>query len=421
MKKGSKKRESNFESFNPLENKKVLLGISGGIAAYKACDIASMLRRAGADVHAVLTPNAKEFITPLSLTTITRNQTHCEQYGPSADWRPEHIDLAKKCDLILIAPATADIIAKLATGICDDLLTTMVLASQAKVMIAPAMNPVMLQHPATQYNLSVLENRYRYDIIPPEYGEVACGDVGVGKMASVETIIAAVASRLLVHRTLASKRLIVTAGGTREPIDPVRFIGNRSSGKMGIAMADAAHSRGAEVTLVSTVNIERAYPVVVVETAQEMQEAVEAEFDSCDALVMTAAVADFRPLAVSSHKIKKTDSEDIVLELTKNPDIIDLLGRVKRKDQVIVGFAAESEALLSNAASKLKRKNLDMIVGNDISVPDIGFGSDDNAVVIMSADGTRENLPRMPKRAIAEHICDLLSERFQVLESEPVV
>jgi len=421
MKKGSKKRESNFESFNPLENKKVLLGISGGIAAYKACDIASMLRRAGADVHAVLTPNAKEFITPLSLTTITRNQTHCEQYGPTADWRPEHIDLAKKCDLILIAPATADIIAKLATGICDDLLTTMVLASQAKVMIAPAMNPVMLQHPATQYNLSVLENRYRYDIIPPEYGEVACGDVGVGKMASVETIIAAVASRLLVHRTLASKRLIVTAGGTREPIDPVRFIGNRSSGKMGIAMADAAHSRGAEVTLVSTVNIERAYPVVVVETAQEMQEAVEAEFDSCDALVMTAAVADFRPLAVSSHKIKKTDSEDIVLELTKNPDIIDLLGRVKRKDQVIVGFAAESEALLSNAASKLKRKNLDMIVGNDISVPDIGFGSDDNAVVIMSADGTRENLPRMPKRAIAEHICDLLSERFQVLESEPVV
>ncbi|MBP6351873.1 MAG: hypothetical protein KA392_20140, partial [Candidatus Obscuribacter sp.] len=178
MKKGSKKRESNFESFNPLENKKVLLGVSGGIAAYKACDIASMLRRAGADVHAVLTPNAKEFITPLSLTTITRNQTHCEQYGPSADWRPEHIDLAKKCDLILIAPATADLIAKLATGICDDLLTTMVLASQAKVMIAPAMNPVMLQHPATQYNLSVLENRYRYDIIPPEYGEVACGDVG---------------------------------------------------------------------------------------------------------------------------------------------------------------------------------------------------------------------------------------------------
>lgn len=420
MKKGAKKRESNFESFNPLENKKVLLGVSGGIAAYKACDIASMLRRAGADVHAVLTPNAKEFITPLSLTTITRNQTHCEQYGPQADWRPEHIDLAKKCDLILIAPATADIIAKLATGICDDLLTTMVIASQAKVMVAPAMNPVMLQHPATQHNLSILENRYRYDIISPEYGEVACGDIGLGKMASVETIIAAVAARLLAHQTLSTKRLLVTAGGTREPIDPVRFIGNRSSGKMGIAMADSAYSRGAEVTLISTVEIERAYPVIVVETAHEMQEAVEAEFDSCDALVMTAAVADFRPLAVSNHKIKKTESEDIVLELTKNPDIIDLLGRVKRKDQVIVGFAAESEALLSNAAQKLKRKNLDMIIGNDISVPDIGFGSDDNAVVILSADGTRESLPRMPKRAIADHICDLLSDRFQLLEKELV-
>jgi phosphopantothenoylcysteine decarboxylase/phosphopantothenate--cysteine ligase len=419
MKKSSKKRESAFDSFNPLENKTVLLGITGGIAAYKACDIASMLRRSGADVHAILTPNAKEFITPLSLTTITRNQAHCEQYGPQSSWRPEHIELAKKADLILIAPATADVVAKLASGICDDLLTTMVLASPAKVMLAPAMNPTMLQHPATQHNLSILENRYRYDIIAPEYGEVACGDVGSGKMASVETIIAAVASRLVAHHTLATKRLVVTAGGTREPIDPVRFIGNRSSGKMGIAMADAAYARGADVTLISTVDVERAYPVVVVETAQEMQESVEAEFDSCDALVMTAAVADFRPLTISNHKIKKTESEDLVLELTKNPDIIDLLGRVKRKDQVICGFAAESEALLSNATQKLKRKNLDMIVGNDISVPDIGFGSDDNAVIILSADGTRENLPRMPKRAIAEHLCDLLSERFQAMEKAP--
>lgn len=420
MKKGTKKRASNIESFSPLENKTILLGITGGIAAYKACDIASLLRRSGADVHAVLTPNAKEFITPLSLTTITRNQAHCEQYGPTVNWRPEHIDLAKKCDLILIAPATADIIAKLANGICDDLLTTMVLASQAKVMLAPAMNPVMLAHPATQHNLSILENRYRYDIISPEFGEVACGDVGLGKMAAVESIIAAVAARLLANQTLSTKRVLVTAGGTREPIDPVRFIGNRSSGKMGIAMADAAFARGADVTLISTVDVERAYPVVVVETAQEMQDAVESEFDGCDALVMTAAVADFRPLAVSNQKIKKTESEDLVLELTKNPDIIDLLGRVKRKDQVIVGFAAESEALLSNASQKLKRKNLDMIVGNDISVPDIGFGSDDNAVVILSAEGTRESLPRMPKRAIADHICDLLADRFQVIEKEYV-
>lgn len=397
-----------FEKFLPLENKTILLGVSGGIAAYKACDLASLLRRAGADVHAVLTPNAKEFITPLSLNTLTRNPVHCEQYGNGGEWRPEHIELAKKADLILIAPATADVIAKLATGICDDLLSTMVLASNAKVMVAPAMNPTMLAHPATQHNLDIIENRYRYDIIPPDFGEVACGDTGQGKMASVETVTAAVVAKLLAHNTLNGKSVIITAGGTREAIDPVRFIGNRSSGKMGIAMADAAYNRGADVTLVSTVAVSRDYPVILVETAQDMQEAVELEFDRCDALVMTAAVADFRPIMVSNHKIKKTESEDIVLELTKNPDILDLLGRVKRDDQVVIGFAAESEGLLHNASDKLKRKNLDVIVANDITVPDIGFGSDDNAVIILSADGGRENLQRMPKRAIAEHLCDII-------------
>ncbi len=417
--KRARKREETFEKFNPLENKTILLGISGGIAAYKACDLASMLRRAGADVHAVLTRNAKEFITPLSLQTITRNAAHCEQYGANGEWRPEHIDLAKRADLVIIAPATADILAKLATGICDELLTTMVLATKAKVMIAPAMNPTMLEHPSVVHNLDVLQNRYRYEVIPPEFGEVACGDWGAGKMASVETIIAAIGARLVSHGAMSGKHIMVTAGGTREPIDPVRFIGNRSSGKMGIAMADAAFARGADVTLVSTVEVERAYPVILVETAFEMQEAVESEFDSCDALVMTAAVADFRPLSVSTNKIKKTVSEDINLELTKNPDILDLLGRVKRKNQVIIGFAAESEELLSNASQKLKRKNLDVIVGNDITVPDIGFGSDDNAVVILSEDGTRENLTRMPKRAIAEHLCDLLALKFAAMEKTP--
>lgn len=416
--KRSGKREQSFEDVSPLHGKTILLGISGGIAAYKACDLASMLRRAGADVHAVLTPNAKQFITELSLQTITRNPAHSEQFS-YLQWRPEHIELAKRAELILVAPATADIIAKMACGICDDLLTTMILASEAKVMLAPAMNPRMLEHPATQNNISILQNRYRYEIIPPEFGEVACGDVGSGKMASVETIIAAVASRLLSHRTLDGKHVMVTAGGTREPIDPVRFIGNRSSGKMGIAMADAAYARGADVTLISTVEVERNYPVILVETALEMQETVEAEFDNCDALVMTAAVADFRPLAVSSQKIKKKGSDDLSLELTKNPDILDLLGRVKRRDQVIIGFAAESEELLTNAADKLKRKNLDVICANDITVPDIGFGSDDNAVIILDAEGGRENLPRMPKRAIAEHLCDILAQRLAAGEKAP--
>lgn len=415
----NKKRENNFAEVNPLHGKTIILGVAGGIAAYKACDIASMLRRAGADVHAVLTPNAREFVTQLSLTTITRNPSHCEQFQAQVDWRPEHIELAKKADLILVAPATADIIAKMAAGMCDDLLTTMILASNAKIMLAPAMNPKMLDHPATQNNLATLQNHYRYDLIAADYGELACGDFGTGKMAPVETIVAAAAARLLEHRTLSGRRVLVTAGGTREPIDPVRFIGNRSSGKMGIAMADAAYARGAEVTLVSTVEVDRAYSVLLVETALEMQETVEAEFDGCDALVMTAAVADFRPLGFSNQKIKKSVKEDFSLELTKNPDILDLLGRVKTDEQFIIGFAAESEELLSNASQKLKRKNLDVIVGNDITVPDIGFGSDDNAVIILFADGSRENLPRMPKRAIAEHLCDIIAQRFSAAEKEP--
>lgn len=406
---------------NSLAGKTIILGISGGIAAYKACDIASLLRRSGADVHAVLTRNACEFISLLSLQTITRNAAHSEQFGLNGQWRPEHIDLAQKADMILIAPATSDVLAKLAYGICDDLLTTLVIASPAKVIVAPAMNPRMLDHPATRHNLEILQNRLCYEIIQPEFGEVSCGDVGYGKMAATETIVATVASKLLSHNTLIGKNLLITAGGTREPIDPVRFIGNRSSGKMGIAMADAAYARGANVTLISTVEVDRAYPVILVETASEMQETVESEFDACDALIMTAAVADFRPLSVSVQKIKKTDSDDISLELTKNPDILDLLGQVKRESQIVIGFAAESEELFSNAAQKLKRKNLDLIVGNDITVPDIGFGSDENAVIILGADGARETLPRMPKRAIAEHLCDYLAQRFALIAKEKVV
>ena len=402
----------------PLKNRTIILGVTGGIAAYKACDIASQLRKMGAEVHAVLTPNATQFVTPLSLTTMTRNRVHIHQYGEDGNWKPEHIQLAQTADLILVAPASANTIAKLANGICDELLTTMILASQSQILIAPSMNPLMLDHPATQYNLGVLQHRLRYEIIPPDIGELACGDWGPGKMAPVEDIVAQVLARLQTRTTLSKKHVLITAGGTREPIDPVRFIGNRSSGKMGIAVADAAYARGAEVTLVSTVQVERSYPVVVVETAQEMQDAVEAEFDTADVLVMTAAVADYRPINVSAHKIKKTESDDLVLELTKNPDILDLLGRVKRKDQVIVGFAAESEGLLNNAQIKLKRKHLDMIIGNDITVPDIGFGSDYNAVVILTAEGQRENLPRMPKRAIAEHILDMVANRLLTVQQK---
>ncbi|HEY9870667.1 MAG TPA: bifunctional phosphopantothenoylcysteine decarboxylase/phosphopantothenate--cysteine ligase CoaBC, partial [Candidatus Obscuribacterales bacterium] len=209
----SKSRQAKSELISPLEGRTILLGISGGIAAYKACDLASLLRKAGADVHVVMTRNAAEFITPLTLQTLTRNPVHIEQFSPQEEWRPEHIELAQKAELIVIAPATADIIAKLSCGICDDLLTTMVLATPAQVVVAPAMNPRMLEHPATQHNLSILENRYRYEVIPPDFGELACGDIGAGKMAGLETIMAAVTARFLTHRSLAGKHVLVTAGG----------------------------------------------------------------------------------------------------------------------------------------------------------------------------------------------------------------
>ncbi len=407
-----KKMSSPESNFQGLVNKTIVIGISGGIAAYKCLDLISNLRSLGANVHCVLSKNASHFVTPLSLSTLSRNKVHIDNFALKDSWQPEHIELAKTADLVLIAPATADIIAKLAHGICDDLLTTFVLATKAKVLIAPAMNPNMYEHVATRDNIAVLEHKLRYQIIPPEFGEVACGDLGYGKMAQITTIAQVVASSLEIHGSLLDKKILITAGGTREPIDPVRFIGNRSSGKMGIAMADAAYARGADVTLVSTVKVDRNYPVILVETAQEMQESVESEFDTCDALIMTAAVADFRPLFVSVQKIKKSDSEDFSLDLTQNPDIIDLLSRVKRENQIVIGFAAESEELLSNASQKLKRKKLDLIIANDITVPEIGFGSDDNAVIILSNDGSKETLPRMPKRAIAEHICDILASRF---------
>jgi phosphopantothenoylcysteine decarboxylase/phosphopantothenate--cysteine ligase len=410
--------ENGIERFSPLENRTVLLGICGSELSFKSCDLATKLKMSGADVHPILTSSARDFITPLSLQTLTDNAVYTQESSGCPDFRPEHAQLANTADLVLIAPATADIIAKLATGCSDDLLTTLVFSTRAQVMIAPAMNLRSMEHPAIQHNLEVLQHRYQFEIIPPD--NQSSKDASQVCMASLETILATVAARFLTHRSLAGNTILVTAGGTREPIDPVRFIGNRSSGKMGIAMADAAWGRGANVTLISTVDVDRPYPVLLVETALEMQEAVEVEFDSCDALIMTAAVSDYRPLSVSHQKIKTTDSEDIVLELTKNPDILDLLSRVKRRDQVMIGFAAESEGLLSNASDKLRRKNLDVIVGNDISVPDIGFGSDDNAVVILDSEGKRESLPRMPKRAIAEHLCNILADRFATLEKDTV-
>ena len=393
------------------QSKNIILGISAGIAAYKMYDLVGELKKRGHNVTVVLTKDAKHFVSELSLKVLSSNPVYSEMFDPNIQDKPIHIDLADNAELVLIAPATADIIAKMANGICDELITNILLATRASVFVAPAMNTNMWEHFTTQKNIETLVTKLGYKIIPPEEGDLACGYSGVGHIASIEKIIKTILYGDEGAKPLAGKKVLVTAGGTREAIDPVRFIGNRSSGKMGIALADAAYNMGAQVLLVSTVPVERKYQVIGVESAQEMQEVIESEFDKENVLIMAAAVSDFRPVAPSKQKIKKR-SEDITIELTRNPDILEILGRTKRDNQIIVGFSAESENTEKNALEKLNKKKIDMIIANDISVPDIGFGADENAVVILTRDGEKETLPRQPKTQIARHICNRLVDIF---------
>ena len=392
--------------------KNIILGISAGIAAYKMYDLVSEFKRLGHKVTVVLTKHSKYFVNELTLKVLSENNVYSDMFSPEYQTKPVHIELAENADLILIAPATADIIAKFATGICDELITNILLAARVPVYIAPAMNTNMWEHWTTQKNIETLVTKLGYKIIPPEEGDLACGTFGIGHIAANEKIIQTVLNGEFESRPLEGKKIMVTAGGTREAIDPVRFIGNKSSGKMGIAISDAAFDMGADVILVSTLPCDKKYQVVEVETAQEMQEVVESEFDKADVLIMAAAVSDFRPITQSKQKIKKK-SEDITLELTRNPDILEILGRTKKEDQIIVGFSAESEELEKNAAYKLKKKKIDMIIANDITVPEIGFGSDENAVVILTKEGEKEVLPRQPKTQIARHICNKIVEAFE--------
>ena len=387
------------------QSKNIILGISAGIAAYRVYDLIGELKKRGHNVFVVLTKDARHFVSELPLKVLSSNPVYCELFSPEIQSKPIHIDLADNADLVLVAPATADIIAKMANGICDELITNILLAAQVPVYVAPAMNTNMWEHFTTQKNIETLVTKLGYTIIPPEEGDLACGYSGVGHIASNEKIIRTILDGGSETKPLSGKKVIVTAGGTREAIDPVRFIGNRSSGKMGIAIADTAYNMGAEVILVSTISCERTYQVIEVESAQEMQEVIEAEFDRSDALIMAAAVSDFRPIITSKQKIKKKN-EDIILELTRNPDILEILGRTKREKQIIIGFSAESENLEKNAKEKLEKKKIDMIVANDITVPDIGFESDENAVIILTRDGKKEILHRQPKIQIARHICN---------------
>ena len=360
-----------------LNGKTVVLGVTGGIAAYKAVEVASRLRKAGADVFVVMTESATKFVTPLTFQEITNNPVVSDMWGEVKHWHVEYIALATKADYFLIAPATANCIGKMAHGIADDMLTTTVMATTAPIIIAPAMNTNMYQNAAMQDNLAVLAKRGCH-IIPPASGMLACGVEGVGRLPEPSVIVDAVLALAKQKQDLIGKRILVTAGGTHEPLDPVRFIGNRSSGKMGYAVAEAARDRGAEVILVSgptALKKPQGVTFVSVETTQDMYDAVMDAFPTVDIVIKAAAVADYRPKQIAAQKIKKNDSEFTVV-LEKNPDILLNLGKAKQQGQILVGFAAETNDLIKHAKQKIEKKNLDMIVANDVTVKGAGFNVD---------------------------------------------
>ncbi|MCD6453021.1 MAG: bifunctional phosphopantothenoylcysteine decarboxylase/phosphopantothenate--cysteine ligase CoaBC, partial [Dehalococcoidales bacterium] len=386
-----------------LTNKTIILGITGSLAAYKAADLASQLTQHGARVKVVMTPAATKFISPLTLGTLTNEPVAIELFTPDAKPNISHIALADAAEVIVIAPATANTIAKLAMGIGDNMLTCIVLASQAPVIIAPAMHTNMLENPATQHNLTELRAR-GFIIIEPEYGRLASGKIGPGRLPETSHIMAVIKQILGRNGDLAGKHIVVTAGGTQEPIDPARHIGNSASGKMGYALAEAARDRGAEVRLI-TAPTSLSAPVGVeltsVKTAIQMRDAVMKAIPQSDALIMAAAVADYQSKSVAKTKIKK-QSPNLTLELVRTPDILtEVTGNILK-----VGFAAESENIIENAREKLQRKELDLIVANDITDRDSGFGTDTNKVTIIDKQGKIESLPLMSKREVADRILD---------------
>jgi len=385
-----------------LTNKTIVLGVTGSIAAYKAAELASKLTQAGAKVDVVMTGSATEFITPLTLRGVTGRPVVADMFEPALEWSIEHVALAEAADVVVIAPATANIIAKLAVGLADDMVSLTVLATRAPIIIAPAMNDNMFDNPVTQENLARLKAR-GFIIVDPGYGRLASGAKGKGRLAELDKIIAAIQGALGASADLAGKRLVVTAGGTRERIDPVRYIGNPSSGKMGYALAEAARDRGAKVTLISASSLPEpeGMTVVPVETAAQMKQAVDRAVVKADALLMAAAVADYQSKTVARSKIKK-DSPSLTLELVRTPDI---LGEVRGKF-LRVGFAAESDDLVANARKKLAKKKLDLIVANDITDKKSGFGVDTNKVTLIDKKGKAEKLPLMSKREVADRILD---------------
>ena len=400
-----------------LRGRRVVLGVSGGIAAYKAVDVCRLLVDAGAVVSPVLTEDSLNFIGALTFSALASEPARTSLFDGARDGGDPipHTRLGQQAHLVVVAPATAKLLGKYASGISDDLLTATLLATRAPVLVAPAMHTEMWEHPAVQENIATLRRRGVH-VVGPDSGRLAGGDVGAGRLAEPAAIVAAAASVLAEGHDLAGVHVLVTAGGTREPIDPVRFVGNRSSGKMGHAVADAAARRGAAVTLVTTTGLDAdpAVDVVRVETAEEMLEAVQARFPESDVVVMAAAVADFRPKAVAPEKLKKgAGPPEVVLEPT--PDILATLGEAKTH-QILIGFAAETERLHEHAAAKLVAKRVDFMVANDVSAPDAGFEVDTNRALLLHSSGQAETLELQPKIDLADAILDRVRATIQTGE-----
>ncbi|ADL07786.1 bifunctional phosphopantothenoylcysteine decarboxylase/phosphopantothenate--cysteine ligase CoaBC [Thermosediminibacter oceani] len=390
-----------------LKDKFIALGVTGSIAAYKAVELVRLLKKSGAQVQVVMTRSAREFVTPLTFQVVSQNPVITDMFEKPVHWEVEHVSLADRADLFVVAPATANVIAKMAAGIADDMLTAAVLATRAKVLVVPAMNVNMFCNPITQENIKYLREKGIF-VMDPAEGFLACGYSGKGRFPEPVDVLRVIEQLVGTRTDLQNKKILITAGPTREPIDPVRFISNHSSGKMGYSLAEAAVERGGEVILISgPTSLERPaglYKYVAVETALEMREQVLKFFPWCDVVIKAAAVADYRPKNYSGRKIKKKDAE-MVLELEKNPDILKELGE-KKDRQVLVGFAAETNDIQKNALEKLNRKNLDLIVVNDVTVEGAGFGVDTNIVKIIHRNGTIEELPKMPKKEVANAILD---------------
>lgn len=396
-----------------LNGKTIVLGVSGGIAVFKAAALCSKLAQAGAEVRVIMTEAAAKFVAPLTFQTLSRHAVAIDTFDEKDPSVVSHIDLADRADLVVIAPATANVIGKMALGLADDMLSTTLLATTAPILVCPAMNVHMLAHPAVQANLQTLADR-GVRFIEPGTGQLACGYVGKGRLAEPEEILAAIESFFNEKKPLRGKRVLVTAGATVERIDPVRYLTNDSSGKMGYAIAEQAARMGAEVTLVTgkaTVAVPDGVKVIRAESTLEMMNAVLAAMDEQDVIIKAAAVSDYRPAEQAQQKIKKTEPE-MTLKLVKNPDILQAVGERKKASQLVVGFAAETHNTEAFAIDKLKRKRCDLIVANDVTLPGAGFGTDTNVVRVYDADGLVLTLPLMAKREVAARLLAFVADRL---------